>query len=685
MKKKEKTKEEARKQKVRSTKNRKFSLSIKNADSIQKKIQLALIIVVAVSTLVLGVVSCVLNFSSTFATLKMSMNEMSSIAAGRIEWELNTYKNIAKELGCIARIANMDYTPEQKQEIVDQKIEEYDLTGGGIIGADGTGQMDGIDYSSEEYFQKAMQSQLYLTEPVKSEDGSQNLIVAAPVWAGGLPNTSVVGVVYITFSVDVLNEIVDDINVSDNSGAYIIGKTGSTVAHTTRSSVENRNNTIENAKTNTALKPIADLEQKMLNGEDGFGTYTYNRATKFLSYSPIPDTDGWSLGVMAPIMDFMGDTTLGIILTIVIMLVAIIVASAIAIKVGKSIGNPIRLCTERIQMITKGDLQTQVPQIESNDETGILAAATMEIVDSLKAIIDDINFLLASMSTGDFTVTSKAAGNYVGDFKDILESMRKIKHVLGDTLSSIQDAAEQVSAGSEQMAEGAQSLAEGATDQAAAVEELLATISDTTDKVTSNAQVAIETSQEARKIGTEAQQSSKSMEDMNNAMARIDNASKEIGNIIKTIESIASQTNLLSLNAAIEAARAGEAGKGFAVVADEIRQLANQSAEAVEDTQKLVETAVSEVKTGNNIVTVTTQSLEDVIQGIEQIVIKIENVAESSQQQAEAMDDINKGIEQISTVVETNSATAEESSATSEELSAQAAQLKQQAGMFRFS
>ena len=86
---------------------------------------------------------------------------------------------------------------------------------------------------------------------------------------------------------------------------------------------------------------------------------------------------------------------------------------------------------------------------------------------------------------------------------------------------------------------------------------------------------------------------------MVDAMTRINETSKNIENIISEIEDIASQTNLLSLNASIEAARAGEAGRGFAVVADQIRQLAEQSTKSAVDTRELIEGSLEEIAEGN--------------------------------------------------------------------------------------
>ena len=172
------------------------------------------------------------------------------------------------------------------------------------------------------------------------------------------------------------------------------------------------------------------------------------------------------------------------------------------------------------------------------------------------------------------------------------------------------------------------------------------------------------------------------MNELIQAMDNITETSREIENIIAAIEDIASQTNLLSLNASIEAARAGEAGRGFAVVADQIGKLASDSAQSAITTRDLISKSLVEIETGNRIVENTMESISTVLANMEAFAGMAAGAAEASRTQADMLEQIEAGIDQISVVVQNNSASAQETSAVSEELSAQAIGLEDMVNKF---
>lgn len=652
--------------------------------SIRMKIVACMLIAILTSLVIVGGISAWLNYTSTIDTLGQTMTEMADTAAERIEEELNAYKNIAYVTGCIPTLSDRTATVEEKRAVVENQALSHGLQRGNIIGLDGISILDGKDYSDRAYVKSAMKGETAVSEPLVSKiTGQLSIMVSAPIWEGGVPGKKVAGVVYFVPNETFLNDIVASLQVSPNGSAYILNNAGYTIAHKNMDNVKNRENTQEDAKTDKKLKDLADLEVRMTLGESGFGRYEYGGSRKFLAFSPIEGTEGWSLAINAPTKDFTQSTVNGIIITIILMVVFLAISSYMAYRLARQIGEPVKDCAQRLRLLAEGDLDTPVHEIHTGDETQILADSARTLVRGFRLMIQDMDEMLAEMSRGNLTADSKCEEAYVGGYRGLLDSARKLSAQLSDTLRQINQSADQVSAGAEQVSAGAQALSQGATEQASAIEELAATINDISGKIIATADRAGDVHSQSSETGREVEQCNEQMLELVNAVRDIGESSSQIGKIIKTIEDIAFQTNILALNAAVEAARAGTAGKGFAVVADEVRNLASKSAEASKSTSVLIEGSARSVEKGMKIADETAASLQKAVISTENTVKAVDKITEATAEQSQAVSQVTQGMDQISSVVQTNSATAEESAAASEELSGQAVILKELVGQFK--
>ena len=383
--------------------------------------------------------------------------------------------------------------------------------------------------------------------------------------------------------------------------------------------------------------------------------------------------------------------TMANVCTVIIFIVIVAAGLAIAVvttMIGKIITNsitePVKQIDAAVASLRKGELSNvEMLTYESEDEFGDTIRNLKEAMGILADYVREISVEVKAIAQGDLTRNGDDITDFLGDFSELKTSLLYILKRFNSTLTEISNLAEQVSSNSSEVENASKSLADGATEQAGVIEELNATIDTVVDMAEDTAKETQNASARVKASANKANEEKEKMNELLTEMEHITEISKEIGNIITDIEDIASQTNLLSLNASIEAARAGEAGKGFAVVADQIGKLAADSAKSAVNTRDLIDKTLVEIEKGNMITRTTAESFNQIIADMESFAEIAQNTMEKANSQAESLEQIGQGIEQLSGVVQGNAASSEENTAISINLAEGAAKMRDRVNIFK--
>ena len=383
--------------------------------------------------------------------------------------------------------------------------------------------------------------------------------------------------------------------------------------------------------------------------------------------------------------------TMANVCTVIIFIVIVAAGLAIAVvttMIGKIITNsitePVKQIDAAVASLRKGELSNvEMLTYESEDEFGDTIRNLKEAMGILADYVSEISVEVKAIAQGDLTRNGDDITDFLGDFSELKTSLLYILKRFNSTLTEISNLAEQVSSNSSEVENASKSLADGATEQAGVIEELNATIDTVVDMAEDTAKETQNASARVKASANKANEEKEKMNELLTEMEHITEISKEIGNIITDIEDIASQTNLLSLNASIEAARAGEAGKGFAVVADQIGKLAADSAKSAVNTRDLIDKTLVEIEKGNTITRTTADAFNQIITDMESFAELAENTMEKANSQAESLEQIGQGIEQLSGVVQGNAASSEENTAISINLAEGAAKMNDRVNIFK--
>lgn len=614
-----------------------------------KQIIIRYVTTVSVSLgITLIVLMIVTSMVSTSSVLHDSLQTIARTSAQNISSNLHLLADRMDNLAQKPEWSDSSISADAKQNLIDeskQRIEfvwiaAYDITGKKLYGdSQAPDSIAGKDY----YDYLALTENITIGSP-EYVDNIWQLCVGIPILNnGGEVYAYLIG----SYKYDMLNDVLSNISIGNGGIACIVDQKGNIIADKNMAEMQQSRNLYDLYKS-SGNKRIFD---SMLNAQTNCCTILLNMKQHYIAYSPVTGTN-WTLMIAAPELDFLGTLIAAVILSIVFIIILQVCTGKLTIGIAEKISNSLSLATDRLTLLSAGNLKENVVFADSNTEAEVLTTALSKTVNSLASYIDDITEYLGLLSSGDYSTDVK--NTFDGDFVAIRDALSTITLSLNETMNHINQASDAVRTNASETSEHAKKLYDGSIEQSAALKRLtgkMDTITDKTDEIDENAKRVKQSADAARMRVEEGQQQ---MKGMLSTMDSIHSDMQEIITISQLIEDISSQTALLSLNASIEAARAGESGKGFAVVAQQIGVLAQQTAEALSKTGEIIAKISYSIEQGMKTAETTAESFQNVNKATTDFTEISDNMIHITVEQKEAIATASEEVCTVLSIADTN-------------------------------